>query len=284
MMPPTQINEVKIKRILNPTAIDLGEYVINPYMGCEFSCLYCYVRSNRVISKKKEPWGEYVDIRINAPELLEKELLAKRPGTVLLGSTTECFQPAEKKYGITKKALEILNSHKVHYVILTRSPYILDCLSLLKQGFCRKIYFSTNNFSQKFKDRLEPKSPQFAIRDEAINALLSEGVPVVPYFSPLLPWISDFSDIFFRFPKAHSLEIECLNFRLKNIDEIVNKIADADQSLASKYKRMLIDKVFYAQVWKQIKGQIRQKAREAGKDFSVYTHNFGNYFENRYSY
>ncbi len=77
-----EYNRVKINRILNPTSIDLGEYVINPFMGCAHACLYCYVRSNRVISRKKKPWGEYVDIRINAPELLEKELKIKKAVTV----------------------------------------------------------------------------------------------------------------------------------------------------------------------------------------------------------
>lgn len=283
LMQTPQIKEVKIKRILNPTAIDLGEYVINPYMGCEFSCLYCYVRSNRVISRKKEPWGEYVDIRMNAAQSLEKELSLKQPKTVLLGSTTECFQAAERKYEITKKVLEVLNSRKVYFVILTRSPYILNYLPLLKRGFCRKIYFTTNNFSQEFKDKLEPKSPQFALRDEAINTLLSEGVPVVPYFSPLLPWVSDFGGIFLKFEKADSVEFECLNFRLNNINEIINKIAEVEPSLLPKYKKMLEDRVFYAKVWKQIKDKLQQIAKQAKKDFDIYIHNFGNYFENRYN-
>ncbi|MBI5416817.1 radical SAM protein [Candidatus Poribacteria bacterium] len=173
-------NEVNIKQILNPTSIDLGEYVINPFMGCEFACLYCYVRSNRVTSKRNKPWGEYVDIRINAPEQLEKELQLKKPHTVLLGSTTECFQPVEAKYEITKKILEILNDNKIFYVILTRSPYILNYLDLLKKGFCKKIYFTINNFSQEYKSKLEPKSPQFELRVTAINTLLDAGIPVIP--------------------------------------------------------------------------------------------------------
>ncbi len=279
----TQINEVKIKRILNPTSIDLGEYVINPYMGCELSCLYCYVRSNRVVSRKNKPWGEYVDVRINAPEALEKELLSKKPRVVLLGSTTECFQPAERKYQLTKKVLEILNNLKIDYVILTRSPYILNYLYLLKEGFCRKIYFTVNNFVSKFKDQLEPKSPQFNLRTQAVNTLLEEDLPVVPYFSPLLPWISDFKDIFFKFPKAGSIEFECLNFRLKNIDLIIDKIGVVAPQVSANYKKMLNDRIFYAWVWKKIKQEITQKANDANKSFSIYIHNFGNYFENSYT-
>lgn len=277
-----EFNEVKIKRILNPTSIDLGEYVINPFMGCEFSCLYCYVRSNRVISRKNKPWGEYVDIRINAPELLEKEIASKKPKVVLLGSTTECFQPVERKYRLTGKILEILNKHKVYYVILTRSPYILDYLALLKSGFCSKVYFTVNKFSPEFKHRLEPKSPAFDLRDNTVNVLLDKGIPVVAYFSPLLPWISDIKDLFLRFEKIDAVEFECLNFNLKNINDIIDNIARVSPSLKAKYQKMLTDKQFYNLTWKKIEEDIKSEAVLAKKKYNIFIHSFGDYFKNKY--
>jgi DNA repair photolyase len=277
-----EFNEVKIGRILNPTAIGLGEYVINPFMGCEFSCLYCYVRSNRVVSRKNKPWGDYVDIRINAPQLLEKELLLRKPKQVLLGSTTECFQPMERRYRLTQTILEILNRNKVYYVILSRSPFILDYLSLLKQGYCKNIYFSINSYDPEFKLRLEPKSPAFVLRDETVKVLLKEGIPVIPYFSPVLPWISDLSDVFDKFSQAESIEFEGLNFRLNNIHEIITGIAQTDPSLMEKYELMLKDKTFYAQVWQDIERDIQILAKKAKKSYNIYTHDFGDYFRNTY--
>ncbi|MEW6087360.1 MAG: radical SAM protein [bacterium] len=277
-----EINEIKIQRILNPTAIDLGEYVINPFMGCEYACLYCYVRSNRVISKKNKPWGEYVDVRVNAPELLEKELKSKNPKTVLLGSTTECFQPAEAGYGITKRLIEILNNHGVYYVILTRSPYIVNYIDLLKKGFCKRIYFTVNNFGQNFKNKLEPNSPPFNLRIEAVNSLLDENITVVPYFSPVLPWISDFGEIFPVIKHFKSMEFECLNFNLKNIDVIIKNIGEIDTSIMEQYKKMIESKMFYDKVWFDIKNKIVGYAKSSGADFNVHVHNFGGYFENKY--
>lgn len=277
-----EYNEVKISRILNPTAIDLGEYVINPFMGCEFACLYCYVRSNRVVSRKNKPWGEYVDIRINAPELLLKEIQKKKPGQVLLGSTTDCFQPIERKYRITQRLLEILNANKINYVILCRSPYILDCLPLLKQGYCQKIYFSINNYALEYKSRLEPKSPGFSSRVEAVNTMLQEGINVIPYFSPILPWISDISGIFSEFPRAGCVEFECLNFNLQNISDIIEKIGEVDPGLKPRYQRMLAERSFYSEVWRAIEDDIRKAAREANKKYNIYIHQFGGYFNNTY--
>lgn len=279
-----EYNAVKIRRILNPTSIDLGEYVINPFMGCEFSCLYCYVRSNRVISRKNKPWGEYVDIRVNAPELLEKEIALRKPRTVLLGSTTECFQPIERKYRLTRRILEILNRHKVYYVILTRSPYILDDLALLKEGYCQEIYFTINRFSPEFKSVFEPKSPAFEAREKAIEILLDEGVPVVPYFSPLLPWVFDIKGLFSRFRKAKLIEFECLNFMIVNIGELLKKVSLIDPSLKIKYGRMLNDRIFYERTWQEIEKEIKGEAESSQKEYSIYVHNFRGYFKNTYTY
>lgn len=277
-----EFNEVKITRILNPTSIGLGDFVINPFMGCEFGCLYCYVRANRVVSRKNKPWGEYVDIRINAPELLEKEIIKNKPKQVLLGSTTECFQPIERKYKITEKILGILNKHGVNFVILTRSPAILDYLELLKAGFCRKIYFTLNNFGPEFKAGLEPKSPDFKSREQAIKTLISEGVSVVPYFSPVLPFVSDFSGIFMKLEGAQTIEFECLNFNLPNIRDIISKIVSVAPSLQQDYERMLRDREFYTKVFKEIEEDIKNAALSAKKRYNIYIHNFGGYFKNVY--
>ena len=279
----TEFKEVKISRILNPTSIDLGEYVINPFMGCEFSCLYCYVRSNKVISRRPGEWGAYVDIRINAPELLEKEIVSKKPKCVLLGSTTDCFQPVEKKYMITKRVLEVLNRHKVYYYILTRSPYIAEYMGLLNQGFCKKIYFTINNMPTEVKSKLEPKSPAFELRFKAINKMLDEGIDVVPYFSPILPWLSDFKDIFSLFPKSNSVEFEGLNMRLINIKDIISEITLLYPNLKPYYGKLLNDRDFYDSFWAGIKKDIIREAIKAKKNYNIYIHNFGKYFANKYT-
>jgi len=278
-----EYKEVKVSRILNPTGIDLGEYVINPFMGCEYSCLYCYVRSNKVISKRQSEWGKYVDIRINAPELLEKEILSKKPRCVLLGSTTDCFQSIEKKYAITKQILEILNKHKVCYNILTRSPAVAEYADLLKEGFCKKIYFTINNISPELKNKLEPKSPGFESRFNSINRMLDENISVVPYFSPILPWLSDFKDIFALFPKAGSVEFEGLNMNLVNINDIISGIASLHPALKPGYEKLLQDRAFYDSFWASVKKDIIREVITAKKNYNIYIHNFRTYFNNKYS-
>jgi DNA repair photolyase len=277
-----EFREVKIKQILNPTSIGLGEYVINPFMGCEYSCLYCYVRSNKVISKRLGEWGKYVDIRINAPELLEKEIASKKPKCVLLGSTTDCFQPIERQYMVTKSILDILNKNKIYYHILTKSPNIIEYTDLLKQGFCKIIYFTINNISPEFKNKLEPKSPEFELRFKAINKMLDEDISVVPYFSPIIPWLSDFSKIFSLFRKSNSVEFEGLNMNLININDIITEITSLNPELKPKYENLLQNKIFYDSFWTGIKKDIIREAIKAKKNYNIYIHSFGSYFNNTY--
>jgi len=279
----TDFKTVKTSRILNPTSIDLGEYVINPYMGCEFSCLYCYVRSNKVISKKRAPWGSYVEARINAPKLLEKEILLKKPSYVLLGSTTECFQGAEERYKITKKILQILNRYEVYYTILTRSAYIEEYIDLLKKGFCKKIYFTINNLPPSLKAGLEGKSHPYEERFKAIHRLLEQDIDVVPYFSPILPWVSDFKGIFSKFPKLRSIEFEGLNFKVGNIEKIIDVTAAIYPRLKKDYERLLRDRTYYDKFWDGVKKDIKEEAKIAKKNYNIYIHNFGSYFNNIYS-
>jgi len=278
----TQFRTVKISQILNPTSIDLGEYVINPFMGCEYACLYCYVRQNKVIHKKKDPWGSYVELRVNAPKLLEKEILLKRPAIVLLGSTTECFQPIEKKYKITKSILEILNRYGVYYNILTRSPYLQEYIDLLSKGYCKRIYFTINNLEEPLKIKLEEKSPPYEERIRAIHRLSEAGIDVVPYFSPIFPWVSDFKGIFTKFPKIKSIEFEGLNLRVINIKAIINAISSVYPDLRTRYERLNTDRDYYEAFWQDIKNSIKEEATKSGKAYNIYIHRFDSYFENTY--
>jgi len=277
-----EIKEVNAVRALNPTAIDLAEYVINPYKGCAYGCLYCYVRSNKTVVKDPRPWGEYLEARVNLPDLLEKELCLKKPEKVLLGSTTECFGPYEEEFRITERVLEILHRHKVRYTIMTRSPYVGRHMELLKQGLCDNIYFTANTLEKRFKDIFEGKSPDYGERRLAINELLKNDIPVTVYISPVLPFISDIGAAFAFFPEARNLEFEALNFNLGNIDEIVRAVTAVDNAIGERYGRMKRDEDFYIKTWKEISAEVMAHAAGYNVKTRLHVHDRDGYFNNRY--
>ncbi|EKD28343.1 MAG: radical SAM protein [uncultured bacterium] len=274
--------ETAIDRALNLTSIDLGDYVINPYKGCEYGCLYCYVRNNKNVKTKKQPWGSYVESRINIIEKLKDELKHKHLKRVLIGSTTEPFQPIENKYKLTREILKILTEHKIYYTILTRSPDILQTIDILKEGFCENIYFTVNHFDARLKALFENKAPDFAQRIEAINTLSSSNLPVVPYFSPILPFISGYKRFLEEISIVKRIEFECLNFNIPEFDSIIEVVKSIYPGFEKNYFKMRNDERYFIEVWDKIENEIFQLCKTKNISIKIHKHKYQSFFENSY--
>lgn len=101
------IKEVETKSIVSKSNLPEADYVVNPYIGCAHGCVYCYSRFMiRFTGHKGERWGSFVDIKVNAPKLIERDLnKVKSNETIVLSSVTDSYQPLERKYRITRKIL-----------------------------------------------------------------------------------------------------------------------------------------------------------------------------------
>ncbi len=106
--------EIIAKTIITTSKLPEVDFCFNPYIGCTHACAYCYARfMGRFTGHAGEQWGRYLDWKINAPELLRKELpkIKEKGGTVIMGSVTDCYQPAEKNLKITRKSLKEFLKH-----------------------------------------------------------------------------------------------------------------------------------------------------------------------------
>jgi len=128
------IRETRARSILSRSKV--YEYTINPYVGCQHACTYCYARFMKRFSGHKEPWGQFVDVKINAPDLLREEVKRKPAGRVWISGVCDPYQPIERKHELTKMCVEILIQHDwpinswrvVHY---SQGPYGTYCDTLL---------------------------------------------------------------------------------------------------------------------------------------------------------
>ncbi len=98
-----KVKEIFAKTILTKTAISGFDYCINPYVGCGHGCRYCYASFMKRFTGHLEPWGEFIDVKVNAPLLLKKQLKRAKPGVVALSTVTDPYQPIEKKYRTDSK-------------------------------------------------------------------------------------------------------------------------------------------------------------------------------------
>src|SRR6266852_1442296 len=97
-------------------------YTANFYKGCTHGCTYCYAPS---LTHDERRWGTYVDVKVNAPAVLERELMSLRTEEVFLSSASDPYQPVEARYRLTRRCLELLQKKEFPTSILTRSPLVL---------------------------------------------------------------------------------------------------------------------------------------------------------------
>jgi len=182
---PLIVREIEAKSILSASKI--YPWVINPYVGCEHACTYCYARYMKKFTGHGEPWGSFVDVKVNAALLLEKEIIRKRKATVWVSGVCDPYQPLEKRYELTRQCLRILVSHGWPVVIQTRSPLVLRDLDILRGAANSDAGFSVTTADDDFRQLFEPNAPPIPARVNALAELHRFGVRTYAMIAPLLP-------------------------------------------------------------------------------------------------
>ncbi len=179
---------IKEKQVNNYlSASKLGEFTINPYVGCQFGCSYCYARYMKRFTGHREAWGQFVDIKVNAPDLLRREITRKKPGKVWLSGVCDPYQPVEKKLALTRRCLEILAENNWPVVVQTKSPLALRDLDIFKKGNGFEVGFSLATADEKIRRLFEPVAPSIEERIKALEKLHQAGIRTYAMIAPLLP-------------------------------------------------------------------------------------------------
>jgi DNA repair photolyase len=135
----------------------------------------------------REPWGEFIDVKVNAPQLLRKQLKRARQGIVALSTVTDPYQPLEEKYQLTRGCLEVLLEDQFFVNILTRSPLCLRDIDLFKQFKKIEVGLSITTHDEGIKNIFEPHSPSIRSRVETLRVLRQEGIGTYVFIGPMLP-------------------------------------------------------------------------------------------------
>jgi DNA repair photolyase len=179
------VREIPAKAILSKSKI--YAYVINPYTGCQHGCSYCYARFMQRFSGRPEPWGQFVDVKINAAELLAKEIEKKPIGRVWISGVCDPYQPLEARYNLTGACLEILFRHHWPVTVQTRSPLVVRDLDLFRTAVDLEVGFSIPTGDDKVRRLFEPGAPAIPARLKALEQLHSAGIRTFAMIAPLLP-------------------------------------------------------------------------------------------------
>ncbi len=179
------VKEINARTILSKSKV--SDYTINPYIGCEHGCTYCYARFIKRITGHREAWGEFIDVKVNAPSLLEVEIKRKRVGKVWISGICDPYQPIERKYELTRNCLEILLRHNWPVTIQTKSPLVLRDIDLLINFEGVEVVLTIATSDDEIRRIFEPKAPPIEIRIDALDKLHRAGVNTCAMIAPILP-------------------------------------------------------------------------------------------------
>lgn len=190
----------KSKSIVNKVdSPDVGmSYSLNPYQGCEHGCTYCYARNAH------EYWGfsagldfeRKIIVKTDAPILFKKFLERKSwdASTISLSGNTDCYQPAERKFKITRQLLEIALAYKQPIGMITKNALILRDIDILQEMAKLNlimVYVSINSLNEKLRSKMEPRTTTAKQRLKIVEDLSKAGIPMGVMVAPLVPGLSD---------------------------------------------------------------------------------------------
>ena len=173
-------------------------YSLNPYRGCQFACNYCdAITEKYLVHRRAEDFSRIIYVKTGAPELLGRELERAERDVVALSGVTDPYQPAEKKYRVTRRVLEVLRDHEFPVHVGTKSDLVLRDLDLLteisEKSWCT-VTITIITFDKNLVSPLEPFAPAPERRLEAVRKLTEAGVQAGVDFTPIVPYITDSND------------------------------------------------------------------------------------------
>ncbi|WP_088340123.1 PA0069 family radical SAM protein [Robiginitalea sediminis] len=199
LQPTTQVTRVFPKTIVNKVeSPDVRmPYSMNPYQGCEHGCVYCYARNTH------EYWGygagldfeSKILVKERAPELLEAFLRKPKWKAVpiVLSGNTDCYQPLERKFRLTRACLEVFLRYRHPVGIITKNALVLRDLDLLRELHRHNlvaVHISLTTLQEPLRGMLEPRTASAAKRLKTIEALSAEGIPVSAMLAPIIPGLN----------------------------------------------------------------------------------------------
>jgi len=187
----SEVREVRVDRVLVPEG--RGHYYVNPYVGCMIGCDFCYAAHRSELSRglgglPELPWGRYVDVKVNAAEVLRREVKEHPPGVVRLSPiVTDPYQPLERRYRITRQCLEVLLEAGFTPLVLTRAARVTDDRELLARFPLAAVGLSIPTDDDAIRRIFEPGGDPIDERLEALASCHAAGLRTFGVVQPMLP-------------------------------------------------------------------------------------------------
>lgn len=181
---------ITCKTALSPSKLPGLKYSLNPYVGCQHGCRYCYSPSTLRDEWIGLNWGKFVWVKQNIVEVLAREVKRKPTGTVGVSTVTDPYQPLEAKLELTRKCIEVLAQHDFPVSIQTKSKLVLRDVDLMvPEKFDVGVTITT--MDRELASRLEPGASSPDERAQVLGEFSSRGVETWLFLGPIIPGLND---------------------------------------------------------------------------------------------
>ena len=258
---------IEVKDYLSISKLPSVDYVINPYVGCIHACRYCYACFMKKFTNHDEEWGTFIDVKKCDKEINLNKIKGKK---VFLSSVTDCYNPLEEKYEVTRSILKQLVNAECEISITTKSKLILRDLDLLKQMKNLTVSLSINTLDESFKNDMD-KASSIKDRLNTLKVLHENGIRCALFMSPMFPFITDFKAII-EVSKDFVDEywFENLNLRADYKRPILNYIRNRYPDYFELYRDIYIKgDITY---WDKLMMEIKKYCKENNISYKNYFH------------
>lgn len=226
------VREINVGSIITKSNLPVCDYALNPYVGCEHGCKYCYACFMKRFTGHAEAWGEFLDVKTWKPI----ENIQKYAGKeIFLGSVTDPYQPKEEIYRRTRTVLMQLQGSGAKLSIATKSDLVLRDLDLIKSFPDARVSWSVNTLDEEFRRDMD-SAVSIERRLAAMKTFHDAGVRTTCFISPIFPEITDVKAIIERAKdNCNLIWLENLNLRGAFKPQILDYIGEKLPKLKSLY-------------------------------------------------
>ncbi len=265
------VRQVQCKSILGESGI--CDFAVNCYTGCEHACTYCYARFMGRFHHADKPWGSFVDAKVNAPEVLERQLQRRGlfgGGSVFMSSVCDAYQPAEREFGLTRRCLELLVQAGYNVHVQTKSALVQRDFDLLGGRENASLCMTLASADAAVTAWTEPNASPPQDRIETLKLAAKAGVQIKAFVGPLLPGLTDTQEsleaLFAQLAKLPLAEVyvDRLNLRWGVWPAVSHALARFAPHALAATKAMLFSASPSRSYNRSLRVTVRQAAEKAG--------------------
>jgi DNA repair photolyase len=261
------VREVRCRTLLNRCSIE--DYSFNCYTGCEHGCGYCYARFMQRFHPHAEEWGQFVDVKVNAAEVLARQIRRLPPGDVFTCSACDGWQPVEEHYRLTRACCQLLLEAGFRLNVLTKSRLVLRDLDVFT-GRNVRVGVTITTPDEHWARIWEPRASSVADRVEVLRQAKARGLATSVMFGPLLPGVSDTDDALARLfalaaeAKVDQVWTDVLNPRPRVWVSVQEVLRRHRPELLERYRGLLFNGAERRAYQRELDVRVRRAAENAG--------------------